>query len=212
MAPALLSRFDLIFIILDRPDARHDQMLSNHIMNSYQQNDLGPFATAAVLSRRVGVGVDEPGPDDLEEDMRSLSQRLRAGVKECPAAKLLKYEDLRKYISYARTYCHPRLSNSAAKVLQELYMRMRSEASSDTTPITTRQLESLIRLSQAWARAELREEVTAVDAKAVVDLMQESMLDASCDEFGAIDFGMGRPSGSARRRNGKRAQVSMSYW
>lgn len=32
MSPALLSRFDLIFVLLDRPDERLDQALSEHVM------------------------------------------------------------------------------------------------------------------------------------------------------------------------------------
>lgn len=56
---------------------------------------------------------------------------------------------LRKYISYARQYVHPSLSPEAAKILQDFYLSLRSQAhSADSTPITTRQLESLIRLTE----------------------------------------------------------------
>jgi DNA replicative helicase MCM subunit Mcm2 (Cdc46/Mcm family) len=60
-------------------------------------------------------------------------------------------------------YCHPRLTPAAAKVLQKHYLTMRSSVASandDSIPVTTRHLESLIRLSQARARMELREEVS----------------------------------------------------
>lgn len=55
---------------------------------------------------------------------------------------------LRKYICYARRYVNPRLSPAAAKVLQEFYLDLRQNHVSDAIPITTRQLESLIRLTQ----------------------------------------------------------------
>lgn len=56
---------------------------------------------------------------------------------------------LRKYISYARQYVHPSLSPEAARTLQGFYLSLRSQAhSADATPITTRQLESLIRLTE----------------------------------------------------------------
>lgn len=32
LSPAMLSRFDLIFVLLDRPDELMDQALSEHIM------------------------------------------------------------------------------------------------------------------------------------------------------------------------------------
>lgn len=56
---------------------------------------------------------------------------------------------LRKYISYARQYVHPSLSGEAAQVIQEFYLLLRAQAHpSDSTPVTTRQLESLIRLTE----------------------------------------------------------------
>ena len=35
MSAALLSRFDLVFILLDRPDQEHDKKLSEHIMRTH---------------------------------------------------------------------------------------------------------------------------------------------------------------------------------
>ena len=51
-------------------------------------------------------------------------------------------------------------------MLQNFYLTLRSKHKSvDGTPVTTRQLESLIRLSEARAKLELRREVTEQDAK-----------------------------------------------
>lgn len=67
---------------------------------------------------------------------------------------------LRKYISYARQYVHPTLSPEAAQTLQDFYLSLRSQAhSADATPITTRQLESLIRLTEVGLCV-LRHEIT----------------------------------------------------
>lgn len=56
---------------------------------------------------------------------------------------------LRKYISYARQYVHPKLSPEAAQAIQDFYLSLRAQSHSpDSTPITTRQLESLIRLTE----------------------------------------------------------------
>ena len=52
---------------------------------------------------------------------------------------------------------------------------------SDCTPITMRQLESLIRLTEARAKLELREEATEADALDVVDIMRASMVDTAAD-------------------------------
>lgn len=54
------------------------------------------------------------------------------------------------------------------------------------TPITTRQLESLVRLAEARARLELREIVTGDDARDVIEIMTESLHDVFADEFGMV--------------------------
>lgn len=56
---------------------------------------------------------------------------------------------LKSYVAYAKAYCHPKLTLKAARVLQKLYLTMRNEARDGRSmPITMRQLESLVRLSQ----------------------------------------------------------------
>ena len=56
---------------------------------------------------------------------------------------------LKRYVAYAKAHCHPTLTLKAARVLQKLYLTMRNEARDGRSmPITMRQLESLVRLSQ----------------------------------------------------------------
>lgn len=85
-----------------------------------------------------------------------------------------------------------RMTAPAAKVLQDFYLDLRERHKSlDSTPITTRQLESMIRLSEARAKAELRETVTEQDALDVVELTRESLFQTFEDELGNIDFRRG---------------------
>ncbi|KAA8518205.1 hypothetical protein F0562_015679 [Nyssa sinensis] len=57
------------------------------------------------------------------------------------------------------------MSKPAAEILQKFYLQLRDHnTSADGTPITARQLESLVRLAAARARLDLREEITAQDA------------------------------------------------
>jgi DNA helicase MCM8 len=59
-----------------------------------------------------------------------------------------------------------RMSKAAAAILKEFYLKLRNRsASADGTPITARQLESLVRLAEARARVDLRDEVTEEDAQ-----------------------------------------------
>jgi DNA helicase MCM8 len=79
-----------------------------------------------------------------------LSERLKAPPGE--RLDVIPPQLLRKFVAYARKYVRPRLSKDAAAVLQKFYLRLRSQrGSQDCTPVTTRQLESLIRLTEVCA-------------------------------------------------------------
>lgn len=106
-------------------------------------------------------------------------QRLR---RMSAHSTVIPCENVKCYVNYANTYVSPTLSRGAAKVLQRYYLELRAAAASARTiPVTARSLESLIRLSQARAKMELREEVTAEDAAQVVDLVEQSIMRAMCD-------------------------------
>ena len=70
----------------------------------------------------------------------------------------------------------------------------------ENVPITTRQLEALIRLSQARAKACLRPYVLREDAEDVVELMIESVKQVHMDEGGKIDKARGGAGGKSKQR------------
>ena len=78
---------------------------------------------------------------------------------------------------------------AAARVLQTFYLELRAQHhAGDCVPITTRQLESMIRLTEARAKLELREEATEQDALDVVEIMKACMVDTFSDHVGVLDF------------------------
>jgi replicative DNA helicase Mcm len=89
---------------------------------------------------------------------------------------------IRKYVSYAKTI-KPRLSKEALKHLSEFYLAMRSASETEGSPvaITARQLESLVRISEARARVALRKEVTGEDAEAAIAIMKRSLEEVGID-------------------------------
>lgn len=180
MGSALLSRFDLVFILLDKPDEEMDSMLSEHVMALHAGKNRSIMKATA---RRSG------GDDSilLMETDKPLSDRLK--VPRGEAFDPIPAQLLRKYVGYARKYVHPKIGKEAATVLQEFYLELRKQhQTQDSTPITTRQLESLIRLTEARARLELREEATKEDANDVIEIMKYSMVDTYSDQYGGLDF------------------------
>ncbi|KAJ7562309.1 hypothetical protein O6H91_03G063600 [Diphasiastrum complanatum] len=197
MSAALLSRFDLVFILLDKPDELMDQRLSEHIMALHAGSEVRSNAAKhslyqlnAGLQQKTGKGA-------------SLVTRLKLDQAADTDFAPLPAPLLRKYISYARQFVFPRMSRVAAEVLQQFYLQLRNHShSADGSPITARQLESLVRLVEARARVELREEISRQDALDVVEIMKESLYDKFVDEHGCVDFG--RSGGMSQQKEVKR--------
>ncbi|XP_059427817.1 probable DNA helicase MCM8 [Corylus avellana] len=198
MSAALLSRFDLVFILLDKPDEVLDKQVSEHIMSLH--SGYGEHSPATKKLRRASQSA---GGIDMSVNGGSLVSRLRLDRKKDGDFVPLPAQLLRKYIAYARNYVFPRMSKPAAEILQKFYLQLRGhDTSGDGTPITARQLESLVRLAEARARIELREEITPQDAMDAVEIMKESLYDKYVDEHGFVDFG--RSGGMSQQKEAKR--------
>uniref|UniRef100_A0A669F3I2 DNA helicase MCM8 n=1 Tax=Oreochromis niloticus TaxID=8128 RepID=A0A669F3I2_ORENI len=198
MGSALLSRFDVVFLLLDIPDESHDRQLSEHVMANRSGRGRTSSATVTRNNSELQTSIL------LEHSDMPLSERLQvpAGETIDPIPTCL----IRKYISYARQYVHPKLSPEAAQTLQEFYLSLRAQANpTDATPITTRQLESLIRLTEARAKLELRETATKSDAEDVVEIMKHSLANTYSDGLGNLDFERSQlGSGMSQRSAAKR--------
>jgi DNA replication licensing factor MCM6 len=101
-----------------------------------------------------------------------LHQRL-----ELPEVPIFSTKMLQIYIRFARSIS-PQLTVEAKKVLVESYKELRKQFERKTIAncITVRQLESMIRLSEALARLHLDEEVKATYAKEAARLLHVSIV------------------------------------
>jgi len=137
----LLSRFDLIFPIIDVPSKDYDMNLSSHIVELH--------------SERGFKYKEDIIPPDL----------------------------LKKYVIYARKYVHPKLNEEAKNEIINFYLKMREASYKEPSSIaiTPRQLESLIRLTEARARMRLSNECNAEDALVAINLMKSMMYESFFD-------------------------------
>ena len=79
-------------------------------------------------------------------------------------------------------------------------MPTRGHGRGDTMPVTTRQLEASIRLSQARAKACLRDFVLKEDALDVVEILRRSVEQVYTDEHGVVDRARGGAGGMSNRK------------
>ena len=93
--------------------------------------------------------------------------------------------DLKKYIAYAREKCVPKLTEESGEELKNFYVKDRKEADNNKSkkgndiPVTVRQLEAIIRLSEAIAKMSLSNTVTKEHVKEAHRLFQISTLYAA---------------------------------
>ncbi|CAD6271896.1 unnamed protein product [Miscanthus lutarioriparius] len=195
MSAALLSRFDLVFILLDKPDESLDKRVSDHII-AFHTNDLDNFRP----NKRIRTVSQFNGDLGLGVSGNSVASRLRLHPEKDKGFTPLAGQLLRKYIYLIQENMS---SPAAAAILKDFYLKLRNRSTSaDGTPITARQLESLVRLAEARARVDLRDEVTEEDAQDVVDIMKESLYDKYVDEHGYVDFA--RSGGMIQPKEAKR--------
>ena len=95
------------------------------------------------------------------------------------------FSDIRDYIAYAKAAVHPKLTPEAKEHIVTLYkqLRLRETSSSSTgrvssssTPITVRQLESLIRLSEAIAKMYCQEDIEIKHVQEAYRLLSKAII------------------------------------
>ncbi|KAK7951313.1 DNA replication licensing factor mcm4 [Apiospora aurea] len=125
-----------------------------------------------------------------------LSMYLEDKPDSAPSSsEILDVEFLTAYISYARAFVHPTISQDAGQALVDNYIKMRKlgqdvRAAEKRITATTRQLESMIRLSEAHAKMRLSTTVTKADVEEAYRLIQTALKTAATDAQGRIDMSM----------------------
>jgi replicative DNA helicase Mcm len=131
---------------------------------------------------------DEARDLKLAEHMLSLHQNPKSLEEEIPT------DLLRKYIAYAKQNIHPHLTDSAFDEIKNYYVKMRKAGSSEessikSVPISPRQLDALVRMSEASAKVRLSDKVTKKDAQRAVKLLEYCLNQVGFDkETGKIDI------------------------
>ncbi|XP_045917192.1 DNA replication licensing factor MCM3 [Micropterus dolomieu] len=177
---SLLSRFDLLFIVLDQMDPEQDREISDHVLRMHRyRNPREQEGEAMALGGTVDVLATED-PNAVAEEQEELQiyekhNNLLHGSKR-KKDKIVSKEFMRKYIHIAKAVT-PVLTEEAANHIAEEYSRLRSQEQmgadiARTSPVTARALETLIRLSTAHAKARMSKAVELEDSEVAVELVQ----------------------------------------
>lgn len=133
-------------------------------------------------------------PDESrDEQMAGFILNLHRGQKAKKKENILGTEFLQKYIAYAKQHIFPELTDDALDEIKRYYVKMRSQGDGQggvsAVPISARQLEALVRLSEASAKSRLSQKVTRKDARHAIDLVHYCLSQIGLDpETGKIDI------------------------
>jgi replicative DNA helicase Mcm len=169
LEPALISRFDLIFTVTDKPDAEKDRNLAEHILNT---NYAGELETQRTQMTNVDV---------TSEEIDAVTADVDPDIDP---------ELMRKYIAYAKQNCHPRMTEEARAAIEDFYVDLRSKGQDEDSPVpvTARQLEAIVRLAEASARVRLSDTVEEADSERVIEIVRSCLQDIGVDpETGEFD-------------------------
>jgi len=130
---------------------------------------------------------EEARDERMAKHILTLHQRPDATEPE------ISTDILRKYIAYARQKISPKLTDGALEEIKEFYLKMRKSGGNEggikAIPISPRQLEALVRLSEASAKARLDDRVTRKDSKKAIELLDYCLMQVGFDkETGKIDI------------------------
>ncbi|CAL2252205.1 unnamed protein product [Prunus armeniaca] len=170
---SLLSRFDLLFIVLDQMDPDIDRQVSEHVLRMHRYRS----ATGgdAMLDGSSVYGREEENENDTSVFVKY--NRMLHGKKTERGRKrdTLTIKFLKKYIHYAKHRIQPDLTDEASEQIATAYAELRNAGSNaktgGTLPITARTLETIIRLSTAHAKLKLSRKVSKSDVDAALQVL-----------------------------------------
>ena len=146
-----------------------------------QQIDLPP-----TLINRFDIIFTLRDIPDKDKDQKIAAHVLYEHTKNEASESAIPLSILRKYIAYARQRFKPVLNMEAMKEIEKFYVDLRntpvsSEGAMRPIPISARQLEALIRMSEASAKMRLSLTATKEDAKRAIDLMKYYLMQVGYD-------------------------------
>ncbi|PNS14364.1 DNA replication licensing factor mcm2 [Sphaceloma murrayae] len=182
----ILSRFDILCVVRDTVDPAEDERLASFVVNSHGR-------------ARGGLSDTQDGEDN--EMQIDPGQKQKGEISQ---------ELLRKYILYAREKCRPKLYQIDQDKIARLFADMRRESlATGAYPITVRHLESILRISESFAKMRLSDYCSSADIDRAIAVAVDSFVGSqkiSCKKALARAFAkytLARPGAVKQSRGGR---------
>jgi replicative DNA helicase Mcm len=155
--PALMSRFDLMFMLDDQPDQERDSKITSGMVDSH----------------RIAAAYTADDPDIDDDELQAIEPAIPRDI-------------LRAYIAHAKQSVTPRIKDDEVQEeLEKSFVQIRlsnGEEEDVPVPVTFRKLDGIMRLAEASARVRLSDTVEMQDLDRARRLVGESMRQVGFDE------------------------------
>ncbi|HIG03450.1 MAG TPA: minichromosome maintenance protein MCM [Candidatus Poseidoniales archaeon] len=199
LEPPLLSRFDVIWVMIDQPAKEEDRKIGAHIVSNRQAGTPEWLIDQGLASAPISKG---------------------ANIEIKDGQLIIDPDFMIKYVSYTKKTIHPTLSDLAKEKLVDYYVKTRISgggstenldlhgvgegvesgrgSSLDSVPITARAIEGLVRLTEAHARIRLSDEAGVEDALSAIRIFDHWRYTLMGENFDETSIQSGR---STSKRN-----------
>jgi len=144
-------------------------------------------------------------PDRKKDEL--IAEHVLSEHQKEGETMLIPREIFRKYVAYAKQRIKPELSQEAVEEIKNFYVELRnkpvaSESAMRPIPISARQLQALIRMSEASAKLRLSNKISVADAQNAIEIMKYYLMQVGYD-YESKTFDIDRVSGrfSSSQRN-----------
>lgn len=166
MPDSLLSRFDLLFVVLDNMEPQNDRNVSEHVLRMHRYN--GKVETDSLLQEDEGKGKTSPVFLPTDKLINVNTNR-----------KICSTSFIKKYILYAKSEIKPVLDENAQNKIVDAFSELRNREDTKTLPVTARSLETMIRLSVAHAKSRLSKVVEIHDVNEALKIVRYALYNDS---------------------------------
>ncbi len=172
----LLSRFDLIFPLMDIPNRKEDEEIAEHILNTHIESATKDYKILG------SIDIDGIVVDERLLKYYIIYARSCAYIEENQDLYLGEFDETKLIMPY--------LTEKAKKMIKKYYLEMRKLGEGDNPiPITARQLEAIVRIAEMHAKARLSNKVEDVDAEVAINIIDECLKQVAYDpESGTLDL------------------------
>lgn len=190
----LLSRFDLLFVVLDEKNPEGDKRIAERVIRNHSFKTNGKNFFHNLYQDDFFIEPELFNDDEFDKETQIYEKGNSVLFGNIPH-DIVTTPFLKKYISFAKKASNPVLNEDAIDFVAQAYKTLRQKAqdieyaNQKKLPVTVRSLETLIRLATAHSKLRINNGgmITTDDLQEALKLMNFAIFDEDDDEKGGDD-------------------------